>query len=382
MHSVMPPRVKGWCPGAHRPMMSADGLVMRVRPYFARFDAAQIAVILDVARRFGRGLIDITNRANLQIRGIDAADHAEAVGMMAEAGLLDADPVLEARRNILVAPDWAAGDTTHQITERVLARLMDLPDLPPKMGIAVDCGAGSILGDVSADFRFERAADGGVILRADGAREGMRTSVERAAEDLIALANWFYETRPAQITRMRKHLKSMDIPRRFVGVPRAPIRAPLPLGVAPMGAIGGLAFGQVAADHLAAMMQESGARALRITPWKRIIFEGAARMPAGVIAQGDDPILTVEACPGAPFCAHASVPTRDVARALVPVVSGKLHVSGCAKGCGFPRRAALTLVGRDGAFDLIRNGSPWDAPDHSGIAPNTLLQTPETLDGL
>ena len=26
------PVVQGWCPGAHRPMMSGDGLVVRVRP--------------------------------------------------------------------------------------------------------------------------------------------------------------------------------------------------------------------------------------------------------------------------------------------------------------------------------------------------------------
>ena len=29
------PQVKGWCPGAHRPMMSGDGLVVRIRPRLA-----------------------------------------------------------------------------------------------------------------------------------------------------------------------------------------------------------------------------------------------------------------------------------------------------------------------------------------------------------
>jgi hypothetical protein len=33
-------------------------------------------------------------------------------------GLVDEDPTLEARRTILVAPDWQAGDDTHRIATR------------------------------------------------------------------------------------------------------------------------------------------------------------------------------------------------------------------------------------------------------------------------
>jgi precorrin-3B synthase len=39
-----------------------------------------------------------------------------------------------------------------------------------------------------------------------------------------------------------------------------------------------------------------------------------------------------------------------------------LHVSGCAKGCAHPRPAPVTLVARDGLYDLVRNGRPGDAP--------------------
>ncbi|WP_252979256.1 hypothetical protein [Mameliella alba] len=35
------PEIKGWCPGAWRPMLSGDGLVVRVRPHLARLDADQ-----------------------------------------------------------------------------------------------------------------------------------------------------------------------------------------------------------------------------------------------------------------------------------------------------------------------------------------------------
>ena len=62
--------IKGWCPGALRPMLSGDGLVVRVRPYGGRLDATQAAGLADLAERYGNGLIDVTSRANLQIRGV------------------------------------------------------------------------------------------------------------------------------------------------------------------------------------------------------------------------------------------------------------------------------------------------------------------------
>jgi precorrin-3B synthase len=39
-----------------------------------------------------------------------------------------------------------------------------------------------------------------------------------------------------------------------------------------------------------------------------------------------------------------------------------IHISGCEKGCAHPQAAAVTLTGRNGRYDLIRNdvasGSP------------------------
>ena len=64
------PIVQGWCPGAHKPMMSGDGLVVRIRPWAAQISANQAEIIADAAQQFGSGYIDLTNRANLQIRGV------------------------------------------------------------------------------------------------------------------------------------------------------------------------------------------------------------------------------------------------------------------------------------------------------------------------
>jgi precorrin-3B synthase len=91
----------------------------------------------------------------------------------------------------------------------------------------------------------------------------------------------------------------------------------------------------------------------------------------GLILTASDPRLAVTACTGAPGCPQATVETRALAATLaLHVPQGtRLHVSGCAKGCAHPGPADLTLVGRDGAFDLVVGGAPWDDPSRRGIDP-------------
>jgi precorrin-3B synthase len=130
------------------------------------------------------------------------------------------------------------------------------------------------------------------------------------------------------------------------------------------------------------ILAESGA--LRITPWRMILIEGAAEAPdlPGLITRPDDPMLRVIACTGAPGCPQALAPTRPLARALSSALApGQLlHVAGCAKGCAHPGPAPLTLVGRSGGtFDLIRDGTAADPPGRRDLTANALIQSPALL---
>ena len=106
MSATHRPEAKGWCPGAYRPMMSGDGLVVRVRPTCARLTADQVVGLCEVADALGNGVIDLTSRANLQIRGVSEDNHAEVLQRLAALDLLRDDPALESRRNILISPFW------------------------------------------------------------------------------------------------------------------------------------------------------------------------------------------------------------------------------------------------------------------------------------
>ena len=95
---IQGPIIQGWCPGALRPMASGDGLVVRVRPHGGRLSQAQARGIADLARRHGNGLIDLSNRANLQLRGVTEASYPALIAGLRQLGLIDDSAEAEARR--------------------------------------------------------------------------------------------------------------------------------------------------------------------------------------------------------------------------------------------------------------------------------------------
>lgn len=365
--------VKGWCPDAWRPMMAGDGLLVRVRPPLGRLTRAQLLELCAAATRYGNGQIDTTSRANLQIRGVSDARWPDLIAMLLKLELVDPDAAIEARRNILVAPHWRVADDTHRIAEALIAMLGELPEMPSKIGFAIDAGAAPLLGDTSADFRIERAEDGNLLLRADGRATGISIPVGTEADALVALARWFVATDGIVAGRMARH--HAPLPAWATGTDRPASSAARPLpGSHGLGAAYGLPFGRIEAEALAAAVTSSGADAVRITPWRTIVFEGAEPRPLpGLVLDPAHPSLRAHACPGRPACPQATVETRALASRLAAVAGGDLHVSGCAKGCARAGASDVVLTGRDGLFDLAFNARAGEPPAAAGLTPAQIL---------
>lgn len=360
------PVVQGWCPGALRPMASGDGLVVRLRPPGGRLSPAQAAGIARAAAAHGNGLIDLSARANVQLRGVRADTHPALIADLAGLGLIDADIAAETRRNITVAPFAEACDLVQGL-ERALA---EAPPLPGKFGFAIDPGPGRWLAAVPGDIRIEAGAapDGGegLILRADGMETGRAVSRAEAPRLALALAQWFVAAGGVSEGRGRMAAliaRGARPPADLSGeVPPAPPAPPPRPGLRPEGALVALAFGQMQAATLAALAALG--QEMRVTPWRMLLIAGARALPQipGLITDPADPLLQVVACTGAPGCPQAHGETRPLgrtlARALAPQLSAGrlLHVSGCAKGCAHPGPAALTLTAAPGGFTLIREG--------------------------
>ncbi|MFO1201364.1 MAG: precorrin-3B synthase [Tabrizicola sp.] len=396
--------IKGWCPGALRPMQSGDGLVVRIRPPLGRLTPAQAQAIAQAAKTHGNGIIDLSSRANLQLRGVTEASHPRLIDDLRAQGLIDPDIETETLRNLIVTPfrgdrpsgatlapsaslpptggrDGEGGHparaeqgTTDALAATLTAALARMPRLPGKFGFALDTGPHPVLTEATVDIRVERSTDGRLILRPEGHPLGQ--PVTDLATDAVAMASWFVAN--GGISNGRGRMAALIakgvIPPGCTLAPAAPLPTPKP-GLHPDGALVALAFGQMRAETLHALAALD--HEIRPTPWRMLLLVGATTLPSipGLITEPSDPILRITACTGAPACPQALGDTRQLARHLAPdLVPGQsLHISGCAKGCAHPNAAETTLTATGQGYDLIRNGTAHDTPSLRNLTPQAIL---------
>ncbi len=352
-------------------MPSGDGLVVRVRPTLGRLTPLQAQGLAGLAQQYASPVLELTSRANLQLRGVCPDNYPALINGLRGLGLLDDRADVEARRNLLLSPFWTEADGSAIICEALNLALAapDAPTLPGKFGFAIDLGAQPMLRDASADIRLERLGDQ-VLVYADGATTGACVAVKQAAQTAMELARWFVASGGVVNGRgrMANLVQHSALPAIFTGkpVPTATAQAST-VGDSPTGMVVGLEFGQLPAETL---HQLAGLAPLRITPWRGLVLEGIHTAPdrPELITHPGDARLRVMACTGAPGCTQALGPTRALARFLAPLLpAGRTaHVSGCAKGCAH-HGATLTLVASDAGYHLIDRGTAQSAPDATGL---------------
>jgi len=393
-------RVKGWCPSLLAPMVSGDGLLVRVKPSAATLTLAQAQSLAQAALRDGNGMIELTNRANLQIRGLSPETvDAFAAAMQAE-GLAANDGPFEQIRNVLASPlgpeDLSATFNSHALAgelEAALAQSPELHRLPPKFGVLIDGGGALSLAGHEADIML-RAHSGGLGLWIGGSDLAAHVQPGSAVEAALALALAFLtlgSSRTPPPRRMRDLVSQMGSAAIFAkaGLAASPRTPPVAPAARPMSGPGwlslGLPFGQIEAPRLLSLIGKAralGAEAFHCTPWRAFVVSGLAEAAiedlqhwarsAGLIISPDDPRLTIAACPGYPHCASGRTQSRADAERLARsgLASGtSLHVSGCEKGCAQPKAAHFTLVGEsEERYSLVRNGRAGDTPVATGLS--------------
>ena len=132
-----------FCPGILHAVPAKDGLLMRLRLPGGQLPAATLAAIAQLAERHADGGLDLTARANIQLRGIRPEGLAPLVEGLGRAGLLPS-PAHDRIRNILVSP-FAGGDPTEQLDltrlaialDRALVADADLARLPAKFAFKI-----------------------------------------------------------------------------------------------------------------------------------------------------------------------------------------------------------------------------------------------------
>jgi precorrin-3B synthase len=388
---------RGACPGLSAPMPTGDGLLVRLHP-IGTIPLAAFAQLCAAARTYGNGVIEVTSRGSIQVRGLIAASAPRFAARVATLGIAAEDgvPVI---CNALAGLDAAeffdaaafSADLRHALAQRSMAA-----KLGAKVSVLVDGGGPLDLEPIAADIRLcAETLNGNVALwigvGGDGASAvqlgsvASERGVEAAVRLLDVIARQGHEMRARDIAASVFRLAIADL---FVSARPRKVspRASEVIGLRRLrdGSLAcgiGLAFGHADAtslERLADAADAAGASGLRAAPGRALMVIGltAGTAPAfiaaveklGFIVRGDDPRRHVVTCAGAPICASAYIASRAIApciaAAVAPLLDGTftIHLSGCAKGCAHAAPAALTVVGTLGGCALIANGSARDTP--------------------
>ena len=401
---------RGACPGLSQPMPTGDGLLVRLTPTGATIRPEAFIALCAAARSCGNGVIEVTSRGSIQVRGLTERSVERLAAMIGRIDLpvSDGPPVV---CDCLAGLDGEevldAGALAAQL-RGAIASVSFTADLEPKVSVAVDGGGAPHLDGVPADVRLRAmASDGRVYLHVSvGGDAAVAQPIGAvASEHAVEAALHMLDVIAAGRARAREIVAGSGAGafRRAIADIRLdltppPLRPPSdPIGTHALRddgmALGfALAFGHAdstALEALARAAASAGGSGLRTAPGRALLAIGigkdrAAHVVAsaeelGFIVRAEDPRRQIVACAGAPICAAAEIP----ARALAPGLAGRVamagrdapmvHVSGCAKGCACARSAPVTVVGLDGRCGMVVNGSARDRP--------LATLTPEALPG-
>lgn len=183
------------CPGVLSVWDAADGGLARVRIPGGLLSADRLRVLATAAEELGTGVLELTSRANVQVRGLRGGAEGELASRLRAVGLFPSD-THERVRNIVASPlTGLVSDrpdvlpVVEEIDDGLLGEPL-LATLPGRFLFAVDDGAGDVA-RLDADVTLIAGPDG-YALRLGGVEVGCVTDAARAA---LAAASGFLAER-------------------------------------------------------------------------------------------------------------------------------------------------------------------------------------------
>ncbi|WP_345816336.1 precorrin-3B synthase [Paraburkholderia sp. PREW-6R] len=361
------------CPGLLRIVAARDGGICRIRLPGGELTAAQASAIAGSSALHGSGVIELTNRANLQVRGVRSGHEAALSAALIGAGLGPIDPASAAAddvRNVMISPlagrDPAALIDTRPICAELLALLQGetrFAALSPKFALMLDGGERLVRVDHPHDVWFAATAtrDGvRFVFGLAGCAPRLQTGAAQHAAPALAavlpsqvpalaraLLLTFVDLADADATRMRDLLavRAVDTILRhaqtYLDFPltrdaslanwrgTAAADATLRLGAhrqhtphlwhagaqVPLGRLDAASL-----QRLAVLAQRQGNATLHVTPWQSVLLTDIAghHVPAvldefdalGLARERAQPLARLIACTGSSGCAKGLADTK------------------------------------------------------------------------
>ncbi|UVC10981.1 precorrin-3B synthase [Rhizobium sp. TH2] len=179
---------RGACPTLSAPMPTGDGLLARLRPLDCLITTAELRAIAEAAAEFGNGILEVTARGSLQIRGLRPETVAPFERAVLASGIVPASGVM------VEVPPLAGIDFSEVIDPRQLARKIrqaietHVPPLvlAPKLAVIVDGRGRFHLGDVTADVRLTAIDEEKFLLAVGGTNRTARPIAVVSADGAVA----------------------------------------------------------------------------------------------------------------------------------------------------------------------------------------------------
>lgn len=390
----------GWnadrCPGILALHRAEDGWLARIRLPGGRISPDQLEAVARLAGD-GNGLVDLTARANLQVRGLSAGSGVRAAELLGAVGLLPS-AIHERVRNVLASP--VAGRHKDSLTaiDDLITQLDDtlcldtnLAQLPGRFLFGIDDGSGLLrnedldvalfaepTGSEEGSPPLFRLALGGVWMTARVTRESAVSIALDAARAFVGHSAsereriWRVRDLPGGGASLAGELGlEVDADQ----APTDRISRALPVGLLeqndgrvavtalpPLGRLDGDLLTALAA---AARRSESD---VRLSPWRTLTIVDVATGQANVVMSELRRIgLQIEpngwqalsACAGLGACEKARVNVRDAAARRAgdrSSFSAIEHWSACERRCGTPRAATVSIYALEDCL-VLEDGS-------------------------
>lgn len=206
------------CPGLFYTTPAQDGILSRIRIPGGNMESEQCLLIANIADNYGGGYVDVTNRANLQIREIETGINIEVLQHLQQLGLGSANPNVDHIRNIMTSPT-AGIDSQELIDTRPLVKAWDnyitahphLGGLSAKFSVCFDGGGKvSVLNQLNDITFMAVLVDGNIYFRlyltigekGEPARDtGILLKPEECLPVLAALADVYLQNIDSQSQR-------------------------------------------------------------------------------------------------------------------------------------------------------------------------------------
>ena len=400
--SALVPRPSA-CPGLLRIVPARDGGLCRVKLPGGRLTSAQARAIAAASARWASGVLELTNRANLQLRGVRQDGAAALVAELQAAGLGPADPAADDVRNLLLSP--SAGRDPQQLRDvrPLAAELLALLEgdrrlhgLSAKFALQLDGGEALARLDHPHDVWLSARAEGYVLGLAGTPADAPLGLIPAGREvaTVATLLHRFLDLAGPEQHRMRQLLAQRplaellaDLDLDLLPVPpslRAPADAALRLGSHQQRQTGfnwigaQPALGRLPAKSLATvadLAEHHGNGDLHLTPWQGLLLpdvpvDQAAKLLAALatlelITDPAAPLARLVACTGSQGCAKGRADTKgDALRLAERLPAGvEVHLSGCPRSCALAGQAPHTLLAMaPGRYDLFVRDATQPGP--------------------